>query len=91
MKVVLYWFRNDLRIADNPAFVKANLIADRVLPVFIHQAPDVKSAYGFERVGVHRQHFLLQSLDNLQAQLQALDSDLWEYEGEPEDVLLQLV
>lgn len=91
MKVVLYWFRNDLRIADNPAFVKANLIADRVLPVFIHQSPDVKSAYGFERVGVHRQHFLRQSLDNLQAQLQALNSDLWEYEGDPENVLLQLV
>ncbi|OYY51983.1 MAG: deoxyribodipyrimidine photolyase, partial [Polynucleobacter sp. 35-46-207] len=91
MKVILYWFRNDLRIADNLAFIKANSMADCVLPVYIHQASDVKTAYGFERVGVHRQHFLRQSLDNLQAQLQALDSDLWEYEGEQVNVLLQLV
>ncbi len=91
MKVVLYWFRNDLRLADNPAFVKANATADSVLPIYIHQAPDIKTHYGFERVGNHRQLFLRQSLDSLRAQLQALGSDLREYVGEPEEVLSQLL
>lgn len=90
MKVVLYWFRNDLRLADNPAFVKANAIADAVLPIFIHQAPDIKTHYGFERAGAHRQHFLRQSLDSLRDQLRELGSDLQEYEGEPEEVLSRL-
>lgn len=91
MKVALYWFRNDLRLADNPAFVKANAIADSVLPIYIHQAPSIKTHYGFERVGTHRELFLRQSLDSLRAQLQALGSDLREYEGWSEEVLSQLL
>lgn len=90
MKTVIYWFRNDLRLSDNPAFVNAHAIADYVLPVYIHQAPSIKTHYGFERVGMHRQHFLRQSLSSLRAQLQELGSDLYEYEGDPENVLLQL-
>ncbi len=91
MKVLIYWFRNDLRLIDNPAFVKANSIADYVLPVFIHQSPRVQNNYGIERVGIQRQVFLRQSLESLQTQLQAFGSDLWEFVGEPEDVLSQLM
>lgn len=91
MKLVIYWFRNDLRLVDNPAFVRANAIADSVLPIYIHQASSLKTDYGFERVGMHRQHFLFQSLDSLRAQLQDLGSDLREYEGQPEEVISDLM
>ena len=91
MKVVIYWFRNDLRVSDNPALVKAALDADRILPIYIHQANDLENMYGFERVGLHRHAFLRQSLNDLQAHLKALGSDLWEFEGEPENVLSQLI
>lgn len=91
MKVLIYWFRNDLRVSDNPALVKASLNADRILPIYIHQANDHESMYGFKRVGLHRQAFLRQSLNDLQAHLKALGSDLWEFEGEPEYVLSELM
>ena len=39
MATVIYWFRNDLRLFDNPALTQACNAATQLLPVYIH-APD---------------------------------------------------
>jgi deoxyribodipyrimidine photo-lyase len=92
MRIIIYWFRNDLRLADNPAFAEACLHADRLLPIYIHlpQASNVH-ALGFPREGRHRRAFLRESLNDLRMQLRALGSDLLEFSGEPKDIFAQLV
>jgi deoxyribodipyrimidine photo-lyase len=90
MSICIYWFRNDLRLTDNPALAEACLHAQYLLPVYIHP-PQVAHEFGFPRVGRHRQAFLRESLDDLRTQLRALGSDLLEYSGTPADVLMQLV
>ena len=91
MTTIIYWFRNDLRLADNPALVEACLQADCLLPIYIH-LPQAQATHdlGFPREGAHRQAFLRESLDDLNLQLRALGSDLLEYEGEPTEVLSAL-
>ena len=89
MTTIIYWFRNDLRLADNPALVEACLQADCLLPIYIH-LPQATHNLGFPREGAHRQTFLRESLDDLSLQLCALGSNLLEYEGEPAQVLAAL-
>ena len=91
MTTLIYWFRNDLRLTDNPAFLEACNRADRLLPIYIHLTQaQATHALGFPREGSHRKAFLRESLDDLRMQLRALGSDLLEYSGEPADVLVQL-
>jgi len=91
MSTLIYWFRNDLRLADNLAFTQACLKADYLLPVYIHDSKEQETVYGFERQGLHRKAFLRTSLDDLRAQLRAQGSDLLEFAGQPAEVLLQLL
>jgi deoxyribodipyrimidine photo-lyase len=87
VSILIYWFRNDLRLSDNPALAQACLSADQLLPVYLHQTDGELNAYGFERVGTHRKNFLRQSLDDLRAQLQNLGSNLFEFNGQAIEVL----
>jgi deoxyribodipyrimidine photo-lyase len=91
MTCLIYWFRNDLRVQDNPAFARACKEATHVVPVFCHdpQASAV-TPWGFERVGPHRRHFLVQGLADLSAQLRAMGSELIEVQGRAQDVLPEL-
>ncbi len=91
MRTLIYWFRNDLRLADNPAFAQACSNADYLLPVYIHDSKEQDIVYGFERQGLHRKAFLRASLDDLKTQLQAQASDLFEFAGKSTEILLQLV
>ena len=52
-QAVLYWFRADLRLHDNPAWTYACQNASAVVPV-VCQPPAIKSLWGFDRVGAHR-------------------------------------
>ena len=91
MRTLIYWFKNDLRLIDNPALLEACNRADRLLPIYIH-LPQAQAAhvFGFPREGFHRKAFLRESLKDLRVQLRALGSDLLEYAGEPADILAQL-
>lgn len=91
MKTVIYWFRNDLRLRDNPAFIQACLASDCLLPVYVHQSNlEQETQWGFSRVGEHRKVFLDQSLQELRSQLRELGSDLFELNGDATDVLGKL-
>lgn len=90
MGTLIYWFRNDLRLADNPAFTQACLNADYLLPVYVHDTKEQETVYGFERQGPHRKAFLRASLDDLKTRLQAQGSELLEFSGKSAEVLLRL-
>jgi deoxyribodipyrimidine photo-lyase len=74
---VLYWFRSDLRLEDNPNFLLACKAADRLLPIYAH-APQESLIWGFDRIGLHRQQFLCDALSDLRQKLAQLGSDLLE-------------
>lgn len=78
---IIYWFRRDRRLSDNPALAKAIGLANEtnsaLLPVTLRQAnPD--SQWGFPRLGPHRLAFEAQSLIGLSRSLQTLTSALYE-------------
>jgi deoxyribodipyrimidine photo-lyase len=89
--IAIYWFRNDLRLSDQPSFKIACEQATRLAPIFIHDsAYDAETHWGFERLGPHRKHALRSALQALKAQLHERQSDLLEYQGDPVDTLIEL-
>ncbi|MEC5214391.1 deoxyribodipyrimidine photo-lyase [Polaromonas sp. CG_9.5] len=94
MKAVLYWFRSDLRLHDQPALAQAIALATQqgatLLPLYCH-APDALTRWGFERVGPHRRAFVSDTLACLSAQLAARGSRLLQCTGDALVVLPALV
>ena len=90
MKTVLFWFRNDLRLHDQPALAHAMALAARqgaaLLPVFCH-APPATTRWGFARVGPHRLAFGASTLACLSSALAARGSHLLECAGMAQAVL----
>ena len=87
----LYWFRNDLRLYDQPSFKNACAQATRLLPVFSHDSAHVApTRWGFERLGPHRKYALRSALQALKVQLRQQQSDLLEYQGEVCQTLIEL-
>jgi deoxyribodipyrimidine photo-lyase len=78
--ITIYCFRNDLRLLDNPAFFKASSESDILLPLFCHPNNDLIYK-GVKRIGIHRQAFLRQALNQLRVTLRSLNSDLIEVQG----------
>jgi deoxyribodipyrimidine photo-lyase len=90
---VIYWFRHDLRINDNPAFKYALDFAEqhslKLHPVYVHDFKlSAKNRWGFERMGIHRKAFLKARLQDLTSQLKAIGYELIELHGNSKDVLL---
>ena len=79
----IVWFRNDLRIEDNPALSAAANSAAHVIPLFIF---DKK----LSTVGANRTKFLMESLADLKRSLEARGGDLVVRSGEPIDVLSEI-
>ena len=91
MKVIIYWFRNDLRLLDNPAFTQACKEADFLLPIYIHDSNnEIETTWGFSRVAHHRKVFLRESLNDVKVNLQKLGSDLFEFHGDVINVYLEI-
>lgn len=89
--LIIYWFRNDLRLEDNPALNHACTLAERsgaaLLIVFCHTSAygalrSSQTQWGFARISAHRQRFLRDSLDDLGRQLHRHEFSLLELEGE---------
>lgn len=90
-KLIVYWFRNDLRRDDNPALNHACDLAKqsgaKLLPVFCHTASygvlrRFESKWGFVRASAHRKNFLREGLRDLRIQLHQSGFDLLELDGE---------
>ena len=78
---ILYWFRRDRRLSDNPALCQAVAHSDdagsTLLPVTARE-PDQTTAWGFARLGAHRLAYEAQSLAGLQQALRRANSDLYQ-------------
>jgi deoxyribodipyrimidine photo-lyase len=84
----LYWFRNDLRLDDNPGLV-ACAADSRLLCVYFW--PRSLPWCNVTGMGVQRRRFLLESLACLQRQLREKGQDLLISTGSPEKLIPQLV
>lgn len=88
----LIWFRNDLRLHDNEALHIALENAETLLPVYIFDPRQFEATgeAGFPKTGPYRLQFLLDSLRDLRASLQAKGSDLIILKGKPEELIPEL-
>ena len=92
LRTVIFWFRNDLRLADNLALREACAQADRLLLVFVHDSgEDQPTPWGFVRRGPHRRAFQATALAALDEALRARGSRLLQCAGAPAEVLVELV
>lgn len=86
----IYWFRNDLRLLDNPQFLKACEHSDALLPVFI--VPEhTQTRWGFERCSAKRIAFINDCVHDLARQLHERGSSLLVVQGDPVQKLSELV
>lgn len=93
---VIFWFRRDLRLHDQPALTAAIQHAEQqggwLLPVFVHDpAEGAQTRWGFARVSDRRRAWLASVADALAGELHERASGLLQYEGDAVATLLQLV
>ncbi|MGV6825776.1 MAG: cryptochrome/photolyase family protein [bacterium] len=86
-RVGLVWFRNDLRLADNPALCDAAGSVDRLVTLYIDRGQHSRPA---ER-GSARRVWLHHSLQALNASLVGAGNELWVSSGEPFDCINDLL
>ncbi len=92
MSVIVYWFRNDLRLADNIALLQASGRAEKLIPVYCHDpAQQAILSWGFPRRAVHRRQFLADTLAVLDENLRQRGSRLLQFGGTPAEVLPKVV
>jgi deoxyribodipyrimidine photo-lyase len=83
----LVWFRNDLRLGDNPALQAAIQRGAAILPVFVY-APEEEAPWS---PGAASRWWLHQSLAALEASLRAVNSRLIIRQGAALDSLRELI
>ncbi|MEE2774589.1 MAG: deoxyribodipyrimidine photo-lyase [Pseudomonadota bacterium] len=81
--IAIHWFRNDLRLFDNPAFVAAAR-HKKILPIYIH---DDETA-GEYAMGAASRWWLYHSLQSLN---RSLKGKLSVYAGKPAEIISNLV
>ena len=89
---VIVWFRNDLRVHDNPvlsaAAARGGAEGSTVVPVYCFDPRTFgETPWGSPKTGGYRARFLLESVAELRRNLRELGSDLLVAYGEPEQVL----
>jgi deoxyribodipyrimidine photo-lyase len=91
MRTCIIWFRNDLRLNDNEVVRKAVKEFDRVIPVYILDQKNLcRTSYGFRKIGLRRMKFILESLDNLNQNLNKCGSRLIVLTGKPAEQLKRM-
>ncbi|GLC37195.1 hypothetical protein PLESTF_001428600 [Pleodorina starrii] len=90
-KAAVMWFRNDLRLHDNPSLDRACREGTSVLPVYVFDPRDYgKAPNGFGRTGPARAQFILDAVSDLRSRLRAAGSELLVRVGRPEEVVPEL-
>lgn len=91
MSTAIYWFRNDLRLYDNPALDAAIRENKEIIPVYILDEKYLQEdRWGFIRTANYRLQFLLESLVDLNNYLQEKGSELLVFKGNPTTLIPQL-
>lgn len=92
---VLFWFRNDLRLHDQPALraaiTQAEAFGGWLLPVFVDDpSHNAMTSWGFARTGANRRIWQAMALDDLRTQLAKLGRPLMHLCGPAAQVLPRL-
>ena len=91
MKRVIVWFRNDLRLKDNPALSAAIKDADEIIPFYcFDERWFALSESGFAKTGAFRAQFLLESLADLKMAFEEFDIPLQIHHGSTLQALTDL-
>src|SRR5690606_40096471 len=76
-KVILVWFRNDLRIHDNEILHEAVQKGDIIIPVYFFDPRYFKlNDIGFQNTGILRTLFLIDAVTQFKSTLQKIGADL---------------
>ena len=84
----LFIFRRDLRLEDNTGLRRALECSEEVIPCFIFDPRQIES-HPF--LSSHALHFMLNSLQELGAELKARGGHLFFFHGKPESILESLM
>ncbi|MFT6409120.1 MAG: deoxyribodipyrimidine photo-lyase [Arenicella sp.] len=88
----LFCFNNDLRVHDNPALMRANLLLDELSCVYVSSANSRSaSPYAMSSPGQAKKRFLQQSLTDLEQNLGAIGQRLIHLCEPPFDGLCELI
>lgn len=87
-RIVVFWFRRDLRLDDNAGLYRALRSEYPVLPVFIF---DTTILERLENKKDRRVDFIHQALENIQERLKTFHSSLWVFHGTPENGFKKLM
>ena len=74
-KIGIHWFRFDLRLNDNPSIFEISKDTDSILPIYIYDENI--------EIGSASKCWLKESLENLNLQLNKLNSKLYIFHGDP--------
>ena len=87
----LIWFRNDLRVADNPSLELA-CKGDKVIAVYCFDPRQYEIGdFGFKKTEKFRAQFLIETVNTLKASLLELNISLLVYHDKPETIIPQVV
>lgn len=87
MDKILFWFRNDLRLHDNEALLRASQLG-KVLPVYVIDPRLLENTQiGIPKMSAMRLQFLLECLQDLKKSLEKIGSDLLVLVGKPEELI----
>ncbi|AXR77851.1 DASH family cryptochrome [Natrarchaeobaculum sulfurireducens] len=91
MNTAVLWFRDDLRLTDNPTLTAALEAVDEVVPVYVVDPQRRRtSRYGPRKLGAHRARFRLESVRDLRESIRTRGGDLLVREGRPAAVVSEL-
>jgi len=79
--IIIHWFREDLRLLDNPSFYES-CSQGKVIPLYIYDVNNPKQIGGASKWWLHH------SLNSLQ---KSLNGNLCFFLGNPEEILLSLI
>ena len=90
-KRAIYWFRDNLRLKDNPSLDTAIRECEEILPVYVVDERLFRNhPLGFRNCGDHRWSFLWECLIDLKTHLKSIGSDLLILFGNPTEKLSHL-
>ena len=92
MHTALYWFSNDLRLADNPALAHVMSQSKQLAFLYVVDPAWFEARnYNHRLVGERRYAFILESLLDIEQQLASKGHRLYVVEGDPVVEIPQLV
>ncbi|WBL21764.1 DASH family cryptochrome [Zunongwangia sp. HRR-M8] len=87
----LIWFENNLRIKDNKALAEACKNHDRAIAIYCFDPRKFEiTKYGFPKTGKFRAKFLIESIIQLQENLENLNISLLTFQKKPEEIIPEI-